>query len=45
MAPRDLIPLHLPRDIVESATPMPDADPEAPTLQLRERGPEITEIQ
>jgi hypothetical protein len=45
MAPRDPIPLHLPRDMVESAVPAPETEAEAPTLQLRERGPEITEIQ
>ncbi len=42
MAPRDALPLHLPRDVVEAATPV---EPDAPTLQLQERGPEITEIQ
>jgi len=42
MAPRDAVPLHLPREIVEQA----EADePEARQLQLQERGPEITEIQ
>lgn len=39
MAPRDLLPLHLPR---EAATAVQDAPP---TLTLPERGPEITEIQ
>ena len=42
MAPRDMLPLRLPRD--ESADlALPDAD--RPTLELPERGPEITEIQ
>jgi Protein of unknown function (DUF3710) len=42
MAPRDMLPLHLPREAQEVAPP-----PEAPdrSLQLPERGPEITEIQ
>lgn len=44
MAPRDMIPLHLPREALDA---MPDQMPEndAPSLQLPERGPEITEIQ
>jgi Protein of unknown function (DUF3710) len=44
MAPRDMLPLHLPREALEAA-PVPE--PEAPdySLQLPERGPEITEIQ
>lgn len=42
MAPRDMLPLHLPRDARDVPPP-----PEAPdrSLQLPERGPEITEIQ
>jgi hypothetical protein len=41
MAPRDLLPLHLPREAVEA-----DVRPaEHPSLDLPERGPEITEIQ
>jgi hypothetical protein len=42
MAPRDPLPLHLPREAVEQAV---ETEPEAPMLELRERGPEITEIQ
>jgi hypothetical protein len=42
MAPRDMLPLRLPRDEAgEVASP----DAERPTLELPERGPEITEIQ
>jgi hypothetical protein len=44
MAPRDALPLHLPREVIEQAVPADD-EPPAPTLQLQERGPEITEIQ
>jgi hypothetical protein len=45
MAPRDPLPLHLPREAMEAATAMPaEDDDEAPHLELRERGPEITEI-
>jgi hypothetical protein len=42
MAPRDMLPLHLPRDAHE--LPPPPAAPDH-SLQLPERGPEITEIQ
>lgn len=42
MAPRDALPLHLPREVVEGAE---EADPHDRHLQLQERGPEITEIQ
>jgi hypothetical protein len=42
MAPRDMIPLHLPREAMEM--PPPDQQPDR-SLQLPERGPEITEIQ
>jgi hypothetical protein len=41
MAPRDMLPLHLPREALE--LPLP-AEPDR-TLRLPERGPEITEIQ
>jgi hypothetical protein len=41
MAPRDMLPLHLPREALEPPAP---AEPDR-TLQLPERGPEITEIQ
>jgi hypothetical protein len=41
MAPRDLLPLRLPRDAVEQAPPPPDRT----KLDIFERGPEITEIQ
>jgi Protein of unknown function (DUF3710) len=40
MAPRDMLPLHLPRDAQEMQTQEADR-----SLQLPERGPEITEIQ
>jgi hypothetical protein len=42
MAPRDMLPLHLPREAMEAAEPADDVDH---SLQLPERGPEITEIQ
>jgi hypothetical protein len=42
MAPRDMLPLHLPREAREM--PAAEAAPDR-TLQLPERGPEITEIQ
>jgi hypothetical protein len=42
MAPRDMLPLRLPRDETGDVA-LPDAD--RPTLELPERGPEITEIQ
>jgi Protein of unknown function (DUF3710) len=42
MAPRDMLPLHLPRDAREIPLPPPPPDR---SLQLPERGPEITEIQ
>jgi hypothetical protein len=42
MAPRDMLPLHLPRDARELPPPPPPPDR---TLQLPVRGPEITEIQ
>jgi Protein of unknown function (DUF3710) len=42
MAPRDMLPLHLPRDAHEVPPPPPPPDR---SLQLPERGPEITEIQ
>ena len=41
MAPRDMLPLHLPRDAQEV---LPPGSP-ARSLELPERGPEITEIQ
>jgi Protein of unknown function (DUF3710) len=42
MAPRDMLPLHLPREAMD-AVPV-DEEPDR-SLQLPERGPEITEIQ
>ena len=42
MAPRDMLPLHLPRD---GARRRWRADAGAASLELPERGPEITEIQ
>jgi hypothetical protein len=42
MAPRDLLPLRLPRDAVEQQMP---AAPDRTKLDIFERGPEITEIQ
>lgn len=44
MAPRDMLPLHLPREAME-AGPAPSAAEPDRSLQLPERGPEITEIQ
>jgi hypothetical protein len=43
MAPRDMIPLHLPREALEVGPP-PPPEPQR-RLTLPERGPEITEIQ
>ncbi len=47
MAPRELLPLTLPRDVeapdVAAATDDAEAD-EAPSLDPFERGPEITEV-
>jgi Protein of unknown function (DUF3710) len=40
MAPRDALPLHLPREAIEQIA---EANPEDRQLQLQERGPEITE--
>jgi hypothetical protein len=42
MAPRDMLPLHLPREAMELPLPAPELER---SLQLPERGPEITEIQ
>lgn len=42
MAPRDMLPLHLPRE-AHDAAPLPGEEDRS--LQLPERGPEITEIQ
>jgi hypothetical protein len=44
MAPRDMLPLHLPRDAID-AVPAATGDEPDRSLQLPERGPEITEIQ
>jgi hypothetical protein len=41
MAPRELLPLRLPREAVEQ----PPAEPGRPELEIFQRGPEITEIQ
>jgi hypothetical protein len=41
MAPRELLPLRLPREAVEQ----PPAEPARPELEIFQRGPEITEIQ
>jgi hypothetical protein len=41
MAPRDMLPLRLPADVVGEPPP----EPPDHTIQLPERGPEITEIQ
>lgn len=43
MAPRDALPLHLPREAVEQMAEA-EANPEDRVLELTERGPEITEI-
>ena len=40
MAPRDLLPLHLPKEALQQ---VPPAEPGRPTLEMLERGPEITE--
>lgn len=42
MAPRDLLPLRLPKEAVEH---QPPEEPSRPTLEMLERGPEITETQ
>jgi hypothetical protein len=42
MAPRDMLPLHLPREALEAPPPPAEVDR---SLQLPVRGPEITEIQ
>jgi hypothetical protein len=42
MAPRDMLPLHLPREAHDAQPHPPEPDR---SLQLPERGPEITEIQ
>jgi hypothetical protein len=50
MAPRDPLPLHLPREAIEQThadeAEIDDemSEPEERRLQLRERGPEITEL-
>ena len=49
MAPRDLLPLRLPKDAMQQLEgaaqpePEPDPEPQKPTLDMLERGPEITE--
>jgi len=40
MAPRELLPLRLPKDAIQH---QPPAEPGRPTLEMLERGPEITE--
>jgi hypothetical protein len=48
MAPRDVLPLHIPREALEAqAAAEAEAEAEGPQrrLELPERGPEITEIQ
>jgi Protein of unknown function (DUF3710) len=47
MAPRDLLAIHLPREVLEAGAMSEEDEPEsqARSLQLPERGPEITEIQ
>jgi hypothetical protein len=48
MAPRDMLPMHLPREAMEAqAAAEAEAEAETPQrrLELPERGPEITEIQ
>jgi hypothetical protein len=46
MAPRDALPLHLPREVLEQAagTEAGDDDPEERRLELQERGPDISEL-
>ncbi|HEU5034111.1 MAG TPA: DUF3710 domain-containing protein [Mycobacteriales bacterium] len=41
MAPRDMLPLHLPKDALAAA--QPEETPARPGLEILERGPEITE--
>src|SRR4051794_11151898 len=44
MAPRDLLPLRLPREaLAQMAAEQEDQEPAKPTLDMLERGPEITE--
>ena len=48
MAPRDLLPLRLPREALQQMGQQPDQpedqpEPAKPTLEMLERGPEITE--
>lgn len=42
MAPRDLLPLRLPREALQQLQPE-ETEPAKPTLDMLERGPEITE--
>jgi hypothetical protein len=42
MAPRDLLPLRLPKEAMQH---QPEPEPSRPGLEMFERGPEITEIQ
>jgi len=47
MAPRDLLPLRLPKDAMQqlegAGQPEPEPESQKPTLDMLERGPEITE--
>jgi hypothetical protein len=43
MAPRDLLPLRLPKEAMPRPVPGAEAEPAKPTLDMLERGPEITE--
>ena len=43
MAPRDLLPLRLPKDAMQQLESAAQAEAQKPTLDMLERGPEITE--
>ena len=43
MAPRDMLPLRLPKDAIAAAPPAEEAEPERPRIEMPHRGPEITE--
>jgi hypothetical protein len=44
MAPRELLPLSLPRDAATATPEQPAPEEEGPSLDPFERGPEITEV-
>jgi hypothetical protein len=45
MPPRDLLPLRLPKEAMAHAPDAEETEPVRPTLEMLERGPEITETQ